>query len=168
MHILCRAISLYSSRLPLFGACSTLEWTLRHWQRTSAVQCWYYQPAVDKMISIFIMSQHGSVQVSQIFISYKVQVWKSVPVKLHHTLMDPLHLWAPLYRHCSRSGLANFCVQSKLSGPALTQMTCCEYMLPVSIRPRSHSWKTAQALSKHFDTLSLRQNHLLYKICRRR
>ena len=52
---------------------STHEWTLRHWQRTSAVQCCYHQPAVDKMIPIVFMSKDGSVTMSQIFISDKAQ-----------------------------------------------------------------------------------------------
>ena len=54
-------------------ACSTHEWTLRHLYRTSAVQCCYHQLAVDKMIPILFMSKDGSVSVSQIFISDKVQ-----------------------------------------------------------------------------------------------
>ena len=53
--------------------CSTQEWTLRHWQRTSAVQCCHHQPGIDKMIPFFYMSEDGSPQMSQIFISDKAQ-----------------------------------------------------------------------------------------------
>jgi hypothetical protein len=32
----------------LSATCSAEEWTLRHWHRTSAVQCCHLQPLVDK------------------------------------------------------------------------------------------------------------------------
>ncbi|KAH7890575.1 hypothetical protein F5I97DRAFT_1836558 [Phlebopus sp. FC_14] len=54
------------------------EWTLRHWCRTSAVQCCHGQPVVDKMIPIFFdetpasAGTHPNTDVmSQIFISDK-------------------------------------------------------------------------------------------------
>ncbi|KAG1847975.1 hypothetical protein C8R48DRAFT_730899 [Suillus tomentosus] len=37
----------------LSARCSAEEWTLRHWHRTSAVQCCHLQPLVDKMIPIY-------------------------------------------------------------------------------------------------------------------
>ncbi|KAI6033314.1 hypothetical protein EDC04DRAFT_2214485 [Pisolithus marmoratus] len=59
----------------------TKEWTLRHWHRTSAVQCCHYQPLVDKMIPIYFKENkpprkglsHADdlSRVSQIFISDK-------------------------------------------------------------------------------------------------
>lgn len=57
--------------------CSAQEWTLRHWQRTSAVQCWHNQPLVDKMIPIYFNDPSiGSSEfdrVSQIFIQDKAR-----------------------------------------------------------------------------------------------
>ncbi|KAI6107521.1 hypothetical protein EDD16DRAFT_1898820 [Pisolithus croceorrhizus] len=58
------------------------EWTLRHWHRTSAVQCCHAQPLVDKMIPIYFKETIRSCQkhpredrsrVSQIFISDKAR-----------------------------------------------------------------------------------------------
>ncbi|KAG1729995.1 hypothetical protein EDB19DRAFT_2012466 [Suillus lakei] len=56
------------------GQLSAEEWTLRHWHRTSAVQCCHLQPLVDKMIPIYFNDRGlGSDlnRVSQIFISDK-------------------------------------------------------------------------------------------------
>ena len=55
---------------------SSKIWTLRHWQRTSALQCCHNQHAVDKMIPIYFKPKDGSSEpgrVSQIFISDKAQ-----------------------------------------------------------------------------------------------
>ncbi|KAG2114169.1 uncharacterized protein F5147DRAFT_678222 [Suillus discolor] len=55
--------------------CDPDEWTLRHWHRTSAVQCCPLQPLVDKMIPIYFDDPSlGSdlKRMSQIFISDKV------------------------------------------------------------------------------------------------
>ncbi|KAI6042758.1 hypothetical protein EDC04DRAFT_2891606 [Pisolithus marmoratus] len=60
------------------------EWTLRHWHRTSAVQCCYNQPLVDKMIPIYFKDNDENPLpdnhlrkdlscMSQIFISDKAQ-----------------------------------------------------------------------------------------------
>ncbi|KAI5984772.1 hypothetical protein EDC04DRAFT_2615605 [Pisolithus marmoratus] len=52
------------------------QWTLRHWYRTSAVQCCYNQPLVDKMIPIYFKDCPGETdlsRVSQIFISDRSQ-----------------------------------------------------------------------------------------------
>ncbi|KAG0697370.1 hypothetical protein DFH29DRAFT_946530 [Suillus ampliporus] len=54
--------------------CSAAEWTLRHWHRTSAVQCCHLQPLIDKMIPIYFDdSSLGSDvnRVSQMFVSDK-------------------------------------------------------------------------------------------------
>ncbi|KAI6115032.1 hypothetical protein EDD17DRAFT_1827054 [Pisolithus thermaeus] len=54
----------------------TDEWTLRHWHRTSAVQCCHNQPLVDKMIPVYFDDRHGEddlSRVSQIFISDRTQ-----------------------------------------------------------------------------------------------
>ncbi|KAG0702724.1 hypothetical protein DFH29DRAFT_920145 [Suillus ampliporus] len=54
--------------------CSAAEWTLRHWHRTSAVQCCHLQPLVDKMIPIYFddPSLGPDVnRVSQMFVSDK-------------------------------------------------------------------------------------------------
>ncbi|KAG1801836.1 hypothetical protein EV424DRAFT_1559220 [Suillus variegatus] len=55
--------------------CSAEEWTLRHWHRTSAVQCCHLQPLVDKMIPIYFddpdLGSEDLNRVSQIFISNK-------------------------------------------------------------------------------------------------
>ncbi|KAI6043607.1 hypothetical protein EDC04DRAFT_669446 [Pisolithus marmoratus] len=52
------------------------EWTLRHWHRTSAVQCCHNQHLVDKMIPIYFKEGHSFHKdrscVSQIFISDRV------------------------------------------------------------------------------------------------
>ena len=51
-------------------------WTLRHWQRTSALQCCHNQPTVDKMIPVYFKPKDDSSapgRVSQIFISDRVQ-----------------------------------------------------------------------------------------------
>ncbi|KAF9232686.1 hypothetical protein BU15DRAFT_67236 [Melanogaster broomeanus] len=53
------------------------EWTLRHWHRTSAVQCCHNQPSIDKVIPIYFKSRglaRDVVGVSQIFISDKARV----------------------------------------------------------------------------------------------
>ncbi|KAF9244221.1 hypothetical protein BU15DRAFT_59546 [Melanogaster broomeanus] len=49
------------------------QWTLRHWHRTSAVQCCHHQPSIDKVIPIYFKSLAASDEncVSQIFISDK-------------------------------------------------------------------------------------------------
>ena len=55
---------------------SSEVWTLRHWKRTSALQCCHNQPAVDKMIPIYFKPKAGfSAQgrVSQIFILDKAR-----------------------------------------------------------------------------------------------
>lgn len=50
------------------------EWTQRHWQRTSAIQCCHQQPAIDKVIPIFFKSgPSGEPRMSQIFISDKAR-----------------------------------------------------------------------------------------------
>ncbi|KAG1777972.1 hypothetical protein EV702DRAFT_1196772 [Suillus placidus] len=55
--------------------CDAQEWTLRHWHRTSAVQCCPLQPLVDKMIPIYFddpaLGSEDMKRVSQIFISDK-------------------------------------------------------------------------------------------------
>ncbi|KAG2141416.1 uncharacterized protein EDB93DRAFT_634537 [Suillus bovinus] len=59
----------------LSARCSTKEWTLRHWHRTSAVQCCHLQPLVDKMIPIYFddpaLGSDDLNRVSQMFISDK-------------------------------------------------------------------------------------------------
>ncbi|KAG2095463.1 uncharacterized protein F5147DRAFT_718410 [Suillus discolor] len=59
----------------LSARCSAKEWTLRHWHRTSAVQCCHLQPLVDKMIPIYFddpaLGSDDLNRVSQIFISDK-------------------------------------------------------------------------------------------------
>ncbi|KAG2047170.1 hypothetical protein BDR06DRAFT_964261 [Suillus hirtellus] len=59
----------------LSARCSSEEWTLRHWHRTSAVQCCHLQPLVDKMIPIYFddpdLGPEDLNRVSQIFISDK-------------------------------------------------------------------------------------------------
>ncbi|KAI6042390.1 hypothetical protein EDC04DRAFT_1000571 [Pisolithus marmoratus] len=55
---------------------NTGEWTLRHWHRTSAVQCSHNQPLVDKMIPIYFKDYPGDTdlsRVSQIFVSDNAQ-----------------------------------------------------------------------------------------------
>lgn len=55
--------------------CDPDEWTLRHWHRTSAVQCCPLQPLVDKMIPIYFDDPSlgpDLKRMSQIFISDKV------------------------------------------------------------------------------------------------
>jgi len=58
--------------LPHSSRCTALEWTLRHWHRTSAVQCCHFQPLVDKMIPIYFDDPNlvckDIERVSQIFI----------------------------------------------------------------------------------------------------
>ncbi|KAI6042694.1 hypothetical protein EDC04DRAFT_912265 [Pisolithus marmoratus] len=52
------------------------QWTLRHWHRTSAVQCCHNQPLVDKMIPIYFKDCPGKTDlshVSQIFISDRTE-----------------------------------------------------------------------------------------------
>ncbi|KAG9308729.1 hypothetical protein JVU11DRAFT_11514 [Chiua virens] len=53
------------------------EWTLRHWMRTSAVQCCHQQPRIDKVIPIYFKGEHdkasAELQMSQIFISDKAR-----------------------------------------------------------------------------------------------
>ncbi|KAG2116779.1 hypothetical protein DEU56DRAFT_984909 [Suillus clintonianus] len=60
---------------PTFELLSAEEWTLRHWVRTSAVQCCHLQPLVDKMIPIYFddptLGSDDVQRVSQIFISDK-------------------------------------------------------------------------------------------------
>lgn len=58
----------------------TNEWTLRHWHRTSAVQCCHNQPLVDKMIPVYFNDCRGESdlsRVSQIFVSDRAQRWSS-------------------------------------------------------------------------------------------
>ncbi|KAG2141144.1 uncharacterized protein EDB93DRAFT_639299 [Suillus bovinus] len=59
----------------LSARCSAKEWTLRHWHRTSAVQCCHLQPLVDKMIPIYFddpaLGSDDLNRVSQMFISDK-------------------------------------------------------------------------------------------------
>ncbi|KAH7919076.1 hypothetical protein BV22DRAFT_1134113 [Leucogyrophana mollusca] len=54
---------------------SAEDWTLRHWHRTSAVQCCHGQPHVDKMIPIFFddpsSGDRDEDRMSQLFISDK-------------------------------------------------------------------------------------------------
>ncbi|KAF9232755.1 hypothetical protein BU15DRAFT_67188 [Melanogaster broomeanus] len=52
------------------------QWTLRHWHRTSAVQCCHNQPSIDKVIPIYFKSRglaRDEDGVSQIFISDKAR-----------------------------------------------------------------------------------------------
>jgi hypothetical protein len=72
-------ISPKDSKLPNVDSssarCDSKEWTLRHWHRTSAVQCCHLQPLVDKMIPIYFddpaLGSTDVDRVSQIFISDK-------------------------------------------------------------------------------------------------
>ncbi|KAG2116781.1 hypothetical protein DEU56DRAFT_905154 [Suillus clintonianus] len=63
------------SKQPTSDMSSAKEWTLRHWVRTSAVQCCDLQPLVDKMIPIYFddptLDSDDLKRVSQIFISDK-------------------------------------------------------------------------------------------------
>jgi len=53
-------------------SCSLEEWTLRHWQRTSAVECSHQQPLIDKMIPIYFKGgPEGASAESHIFVSDK-------------------------------------------------------------------------------------------------
>ncbi|KAI9462598.1 hypothetical protein HD554DRAFT_2330393 [Boletus coccyginus] len=53
------------------------QWTLRHWQRTSAVQCCHQQPVIDKAIPIYFKGgpegASAESRMSQIFISDKAR-----------------------------------------------------------------------------------------------
>jgi hypothetical protein len=53
------------------------EWTLRHWQRTSAVQCCHQQPLIDKVIPIYFKggpeNASAKSRMSQILISDKAR-----------------------------------------------------------------------------------------------
>ncbi|KAG1775166.1 hypothetical protein EV702DRAFT_449659 [Suillus placidus] len=73
--------------------CDGQEWTLRHWHRTSAVQCCQLQPLVDKMIPIYFddpaLGSEGTERVSQIFISDKAGKRRNP-------------IWSSLYRSPSR------------------------------------------------------------------
>ncbi|KAG2138999.1 hypothetical protein DEU56DRAFT_330798 [Suillus clintonianus] len=55
--------------------CDAQEWTLRHWHRTSAVQCCHLQPLVDKMIPIYFddpnLGSNDADRMSQMFVSDK-------------------------------------------------------------------------------------------------
>ncbi|KAG1732293.1 hypothetical protein EDB19DRAFT_1912133 [Suillus lakei] len=55
--------------------CNAQEWTLRHWHRTSAVQCCHLQPLVDKMIPIYFddpaLGSNDADRMSQMFVSDK-------------------------------------------------------------------------------------------------
>ncbi|OAX40771.1 hypothetical protein K503DRAFT_855101 [Rhizopogon vinicolor AM-OR11-026] len=61
--------------------CTAAEWTLRHWHRTSAVQCCHLQPLIDKMIPIYFddptLGTDDMDRVSQIFISDKAGKYSS-------------------------------------------------------------------------------------------
>jgi len=58
-------------------SCRLEEWTLRHWQRTSAVQCCHQQPLIDKVIPIYFKGgpegASAKSRMSQIFISDKAR-----------------------------------------------------------------------------------------------
>ncbi|KAG2097938.1 uncharacterized protein F5147DRAFT_816196 [Suillus discolor] len=62
-------------RLKSHLRCSAKEWTLRHWYRTSAVQCCHLQPLVNKMIPIYFddpaLGSGDLNRISQMFISEK-------------------------------------------------------------------------------------------------
>lgn len=68
------------------------EWTLRHWMRTSAVQCCHQQPRIDKVIPIYFEGEHdrGSAesQMSQIFISDKARESTSSKTTLNYITRD--------------------------------------------------------------------------------
>ncbi|KAG2140084.1 hypothetical protein DEU56DRAFT_798548 [Suillus clintonianus] len=68
-------ISPKDPKQPTFELSSAEEWTLRHWLRTSAVQCCPLQPLVDKMIPMYFddptLGSDDLKRVSQIFISDK-------------------------------------------------------------------------------------------------
>ncbi|KAG1809295.1 uncharacterized protein BJ212DRAFT_602435 [Suillus subaureus] len=69
--------------------CDAQEWTLRHWHRTSAVQCCHLQPLVDKMIPIYFddpaLGPDDEKRVSQIFISDKAGKRRHVQELSHIT-----------------------------------------------------------------------------------
>ncbi|KAH7904560.1 hypothetical protein BJ138DRAFT_1166310 [Hygrophoropsis aurantiaca] len=69
---------------------SSNDWTLRHYLRTSAVQCCYFQPLVDKMIPILFNDNEAqdSDCVSQLFISDKTDRTKSSKDSLYHMARD--------------------------------------------------------------------------------
>lgn len=62
---------------------SLYEWTLRHWHRTSGIQCCHQQPCIDKVIPIYFKGGPESAppqsRMSHIFISDKAR--KSKPSK---------------------------------------------------------------------------------------
>jgi len=70
------------------------EWTQRHWQRTSAVQCCHGQPRIDKVIPIYFRdkaeSRFGASRMSQILISDKARTSTDSKGALHSiTRRDP-------------------------------------------------------------------------------
>ncbi|KAH7906209.1 hypothetical protein BJ138DRAFT_1163149 [Hygrophoropsis aurantiaca] len=69
---------------------SSNDWTLRHYLRTSAVQCCYFQPLVDKMIPILFNDNEAqdSDCVSQLFISDKTSKTKSSKDSLYLMARD--------------------------------------------------------------------------------
>lgn len=84
-----------SSNLLYRDSVSTEEWTLRHWHRTSAVQCCHYQSLVDQMIPIFFddpaLPLSDGKRMSQIFISDKAGQSSNEPgasfiTRTHHSI----------------------------------------------------------------------------------
>ncbi|KAI9464849.1 hypothetical protein HD554DRAFT_2315779 [Boletus coccyginus] len=63
------------------------QWTLRHWQRTSAVQCCHQQPVIDKAIPIYFKGgpegASAESRMSHVFISDKARRSKDSKKALH-------------------------------------------------------------------------------------
>jgi len=69
------------------------EWTMRHWQRTCAIQCCHSQPSIDKVIPIYFKSAvpgpKGVDCVSQILISDKARTSKQHDALIKIQRNDP-------------------------------------------------------------------------------
>jgi hypothetical protein len=77
------------------------DWTLSHWERTSAVQCCHNQPLIDKVIPIYFKPQNEGDQagMSQILISDKARTKPSKPglnrIQRDHESIAPNHRGLP-------------------------------------------------------------------------
>ncbi|KAI6135505.1 hypothetical protein EV401DRAFT_2192055 [Pisolithus croceorrhizus] len=107
------------------------EWTLRHWHRTSAVQCCHGQPLVDKMIPIYfketVRSREDHSRVSQIFISDKARISASKKnlnnITRHHESID-CHSSLPWVAILVDLGLQKSAVEVDFSVRKSSRPTC--------------------------------------------
>ena len=104
------------------------EWTLCHWERTSAVQCCHDQPLIDKIIPIYFQNGGDQAGVSQILISddTRISSQKSGLKEIHrdHSSIAPGYRGLPYIAILVDLGVDESDLQVSLDPPSKDRDAC--------------------------------------------